>query len=97
MNARVTIVQVLPGKTDEAIGIFRDSVVPAAKEQKGHRGHYLLTERKSGKSISISFWETEADMTAGESSGHYQQQLAKFKGIFAAPPVQEEYEVTVQP
>ena len=97
MYARVTLVQVLPGKADEAIGIFRDSVVPAAKEQKGHRGHYLLTERKSGKSISISLWETEADMTTGESSGHCQQQLAKFKGIFAAPPVREEYEVTVQP
>jgi hypothetical protein len=26
MYARVTIVQVLPGKIDEAIGIFRDSV-----------------------------------------------------------------------
>ena len=97
MYARVTIVQVLPGKEDEAIGIFRDSVVPAAKEQKGHKGHYLLSDRKSGKSIAISLWETEADLTAGESSGHYQQQLAKFKGIFAAPPVREDYEVTVQP
>jgi len=97
MYARVTIVQVLPGKMDEAIGIFRDSVVPAAKEQKGHKGHYLLTERKNGKGISISLWETEADMTAGESSGHYRQQLAKFKDIFAAPPVREDYEVSVQP
>lgn len=97
MYARVTIVQVLPGKDDEAIDIFRDSVVPAAMEQKGHKGHYLLTDRKSGKSISISLWETEADMTVGASSGHYQQQLAKFKGIFAALPVREDYEVTVQP
>jgi len=40
MYARVTIVQVLPGKMDEAIGIFRDSVVPAANLQKGHKGHY---------------------------------------------------------
>lgn len=96
MYARVTIVQVLPGKEDEAIGIFRDSVVPAAKEQKGNKGHYLLTDSKSGKNISISLWETEDDMTVGESSGHYQQQLAKFKGIFAAPPVREDYEVTVQ-
>ncbi len=97
MYARVTIVQIRPGKMDEGIGVFRDSVVPAAKHQKGHIGHYLLTERKSGKGISISLWETEADMTAGESSGHYQQQLAKFKDIFAAPPVREDYEVSVQP
>jgi hypothetical protein len=63
MYARVTIVQVLPGKMDEAIGIFRDSVVPAANLQKGHKGHYLLTDRQNNKGISISLWETEADMT----------------------------------
>ena len=97
MYERVTIAQVLPGKEDGAIGIFRDSVVPAAKEQKGHKGHYLLSDRKSGKSISISLWETEADMTAGESSGHFQQQLARFKGILSAPPVREDSVVTVQP
>ena len=97
MSARVTIVQVLPGKIDEAIGIFRDFVVPAGKEQKGHKGHYLLTDRKNDKGISISLWETEADMTMGETSGHYQQQLAKVKDIFAAPPVRETYEVSVQP
>jgi hypothetical protein len=36
-------------------------------------------------------------MTAGESSGHHQQRLAKFKDIFAAPPVREAYEASVQP
>ncbi len=96
MNARVTIVQILPAKIDEAIGIYRDSVVPAAKQQKGFRVVYLLTDRKTGKGISITLWETEADMTAGENSGYYQQQLAKFKDIFTAPPVREAYEVSVQ-
>ncbi len=96
MYARVTITQMLPGKTDEAIGIFRDSVVPAAKQQKGNIGSYLLTDRKTGKGISIAFWETEADMTASETVGYYQQQLAKFKDLFGAPPVREVYEVSVQ-
>jgi heme-degrading monooxygenase HmoA len=97
MHARVTIVQFLPGKTDEGIAIYRDSVVPAAKQQKGCKGLYLLTDRKVGKGISIALWETEANMLAGESSGYYQQQLAKFKDIFGAPPVRESYEVSVQP
>jgi heme-degrading monooxygenase HmoA len=96
MYARVTIVQIKPGKTDEAIGIYRDSVVPAAKQLKGHKGGYLLTDRSTGKGISIALWETEADMKAGESSGYFQQQLAKFKDIFGAPPVREHYEVSVQ-
>jgi heme-degrading monooxygenase HmoA len=97
MYTRVTITQFLPGKTDEGIAIYRDSVVPAAKQEKGCKGLYLLTDRKMGKGISIAFWETEADMMAGESSGYYQQQLAKFKDVFSTPPVREAYEVSVQP
>jgi len=96
MNARVTTVQVRPDKMDEAIGIYRDSVTPAAQQQKGFKGLLMLTDRNTGKGISIALWETEADMTAGESSGYFQQQLAKFKDILSAPPVREQYEVSVQ-
>ena len=96
MFARVTHTQILPGKMDEAIRIYQDSVVPAAKQQKGFRGISLLSDFGTGKGISIALWETEADMKAGEASGYYQQQLAKFKDLLGAPPVREQYEVTVQ-
>jgi heme-degrading monooxygenase HmoA len=56
----------------------------------------VLTDRKTGTGLTIALWETEADMTAGETSGYYQQQVAKFKDLFSAPPVREAYEVTVQ-
>ena len=97
MYARVTITQTLLSKIDESIGIYRDSVVPAAKQQKGCKGTYLLTDRKTGKALSIALWETEADMMAGENSGYYKQQVAKFKDLFSAPPVREAYEVSVNP
>ena len=96
MYARATTVQIQPGKVDKAIGIYRDSVVPAAKKQKGFKGTWMLTDRKTGKGISVTLWETKADMTAGESSGFYQQQVAKFKDVLGARPVREQYEVTVQ-
>jgi len=97
MHARVTIGQMLVAKLDEATGIYRDSVVPAAKQQKGFKGLYVLVDRKTGKGLTIALWETEADMTAGEKSGYYQQQVAKFKDFLSAPPVREAYEVTVKP
>ena len=97
MYARVTIGQSQTGKADEGIRIHRDSVVPACKQQKGFKGLYLLTDRKTGKTITISLWETEADMTAAETSGFYQQQVAKFKDILSTPTVREAYEVSVQP
>ncbi len=96
MFARLTIVQVKIDKLDETIKIFEDSVVPAAKSQKGARGAYLLTDRKTGKGISISLWDSEEDAITNEQSGYYQEQLGKFKDFFTAPPVQEGYEVAVQ-
>jgi heme-degrading monooxygenase HmoA len=96
MYARVTIVQILPGKVDKAVGIYRDSVTPAVLKQKGSKGTLLMTDRKTGKGISITLWKTKTEMRAGESSGFYQKQVAKFKDIFGAPPVREQYEVTVQ-
>jgi len=97
MYARVSITQVQPGKTDEGIRIHRESVVPACKQQKGFKGLYVLGDRKTGKGLTISLWETEADMTAGEASGFYQQQVAKFKDILTGPAVREGYEVSIAP
>lgn len=96
MFARVTMVQVDLNKFDETIGIFRDSVIPAAKSQNGYQGSYLLTDRKTGKGISITLWDSEENAIANEQSGYYQEQLGKFKGFFTAPPVREGYEVSIQ-
>lgn len=96
MHARVVTVQIQPGKTDEAISIYRDSVVPVGKQQKGFKGALLLADSNTSKAISVTLWETEADMKAGETSGYYQEQIAKFAGVFAGPPVGEHYEVSVQ-
>ncbi len=96
MFARLTIVQVKSDKIDETIKIFEENVIPAAKSQKGFRGGYLLTDPKTGKGISITLWDSEEDAIANEQSGYYQEQVAKFKDFFTAPPVREGYEVSLQ-
>jgi len=96
MHARLTFVQIDPSNLEEATAIFRDSVVPAAKQQVGFERGYLLTDRATGKGIAITIWVSEANMKAGEGSGYYQQQLAKFAPLFKGPPVREVYEVEVQ-
>jgi heme-degrading monooxygenase HmoA len=93
----VTVATTLPGKTDDVLRIERDSIVPACKQQKGFKGLYLLHDHKTNKGLTITFWETEADMRAAEVSGFYQQQVAKVKEVLAAPPVREEYEVSLGP
>ena len=96
MHARIMSGQVQPGKEDELTNIYRDSVIPAAKQQKGFKGGLLLVDPNTGKCVSISLWETEADMTAGESSGYLREQVAKLAPTFAAPPVREAFEVRLQ-
>ena len=96
MFARFTIVQVKPEKIDQTIKLYEESVVPSAKEQKGYQGIYLFTNRSTGKGYSISLWDSEDDAVANEQSGYYKEQVTKFMEYFAAPPVQEGYEVVVQ-
>jgi heme-degrading monooxygenase HmoA len=97
MFARVTIATTLPGKQDDILRIERDSIVPACAQQRGFKGLYLLHDRKTNKGLTMTLWETEADMRAAEISGFYQQQVAKVKDVLAAPPVREEYEVVLAP
>ena len=96
MFARVTFTTVQPSKFDEAVKLNRDSIMPAAKKQKGFKAFYGLTNRDTGKGITISIWETEADMKAAESSGFYREQLAKAAPLLAGPATMEHYEVTAQ-
>ena len=96
MHARVTMVQSQRGQQDELVQIYQESVVPAAERQAGFRGALLLSDPYSDKGISITLWESEAAMVAGETSGYYQEQIRKFGTLFAAPPNREHYEVSVQ-
>ena len=95
MHARAATVQIQSGKMKEAIDIY-NTVVLAAKAQKGFQGAYLMTDASSGKALSITVWESEADMMAGESSsGYLQEQVAKFGDLFAGPPDYDHYELSV--
>lgn len=97
MYARIVTIQIHPDKLGEAVSIFQNSIIPAAKQQKGFISLMLLTDRNrdTGRAISVGLWETEADLIANEASGYLQEQFAKCEGVFAAPPVHEVYEVTV--
>jgi len=97
MYARVLFTQIRPEQTDEVIQLYRESVVPEQRKQHGFKSVMLLSDRTTGKGISITFWETEADLEASdEASQYYQEQIAKFATYLTARPVREAYEVTIQ-
>ncbi|HEY6539375.1 MAG TPA: hypothetical protein VIZ18_00480 [Ktedonobacteraceae bacterium] len=97
MHARLIIGQFRPGKADEAMQMYRESLLPEARKQRGFKGAMALLDRSANKGMSITLWETEADAQAsGTSSPYLQEQQANVASLFAAAPVVETYEVTVQ-
>ena len=97
MYARVTTVQIQPGAVDDVTQYVRDIVVPAAKQAKGFGGIQVLVNPATNTGIAITFWDSEADMIAGEaSSGYYARALAGGAQFFAAQPVRETFEVSIK-
>jgi len=96
MFARLTRFQVRVDTIDQMKKIYEESVVPAAKSQKGYQGNYWLIDRKTGKGMAITLWNSEEDALANEESHFYQEQLEKFIDFLTAPYIREGYEIVVQ-
>jgi heme-degrading monooxygenase HmoA len=68
MFARVSTFQGPPDQTAEGIRVAREQILPAARLQDGFKGIYLFFDPESGRSLSITLWETEEDMKASEDA-----------------------------
>ena len=96
MYARTTLIQGRPDTMGQAAAIFNDSVIPAAKLQKGFKGALFLTDPVTGRGMSVTLWESEEDLKAGESSGYFREQVAKFGPLLAGPPTRDVFVVSGQ-
>lgn len=68
MFARVSTFRGTSDRTTEGIRVAREQILPIARLQEGFRGIYLLHEPESGRSISITLWESEQDMSSSEEA-----------------------------
>ena len=94
MVARVTSVAVKPEDLAESARLFDESVLPAARREKGFMGALLLV-RDDGRAIAIDLCDTLENLRANERSGFYQEQIAKFADRIVGRPTREVYEVAV--
>jgi heme-degrading monooxygenase HmoA len=95
MFARVSTFQGPPDQTAEGIRVAREQILPAARLMEGFKGIYLLYDRESGKSLSLTLWETEADMRASEeAASRVRAQSAEASGDKVINV--ERYEVVLQ-
>lgn len=96
MFARVRITSGVPEKIDDGIRHFRENVVASYKDVAGFKGAYLLVNRKNGKVVGITLWDTEDNMRATEKTSE-QLRAAGSQVVSGTTPPPEEYEVVVQP
>ena len=96
MFARVRTTSGVPEKVDDGIRQFRENVVASYRNVAGFKGAYMLVNRRSGKIVGITLWDTEASMQA---TGRTSEQLraAGSQVVSGTTPQPDEYEVVVQP
>ncbi len=98
MVARVTLAEIdaVRMSIDQAVALFRDSVVPALHEQEGFEGVYVLLSDE-GKVLAVTFWDSEASADTGirGSRSFYAEQVEKFVTLYRSPPGRETYDVVV--
>ena len=93
MFARTTTMQLKIAFIDDALAVYENSIVPAARSQKGLIELSLLLDRNTGKAISMAIWESQQDAKANEESHYYQEQLVKLLSFYAYPPIKEGFQV----
>lgn len=97
MYARIVRMDYNPYRCDEAVDIMHKRVVPAAKQQKGFKGFWMLMDRSTGKSFTVSLWEEAADQNiTGENSQYFRDAISHLVPLLSGEPNVEDFEVVIQ-
>ena len=96
MHASITIVNIRPEQALEATRIWQEEILPANRTFPGWKGAELFTNPQTGEGVAVNFYATEADANTVESSGAFQQVMAKLAPLMTAPPVRKVYELSGQ-
>ena len=96
MFARVSNYQGPPNQVDEGIRKVREEILPRAAELDGFKGAYFLVDRQSGRSVSITLWESEEAMRDSEEAANQLRSESAEASEGEVVSV-ESYEVAISP
>ena len=95
MHARSGTLYPRPGEFDYVLRLLRDTVALAAQRDPGFSGMLLMNDRKAGRIVGITLWESEADMRASAEGEYLQEQVSRVITHLRRPPEFEHYEIEV--
>ncbi len=70
MYARVSTLKGSPEQIDEGLRYLSEEILPTGKDDPGFKGLIALGDRQSGKTLSITLWDSEEDMRATEQDAN---------------------------
>jgi heme-degrading monooxygenase HmoA len=95
MYLRLTFFQVKAGKMLELREHYNAEVIPAHRDHKGIRFVHLIESLEDkNEGISVTAWDTKADLDAYEKSGDYEKLVGLFADMYSSEPTLKSYEVT---
>ena len=68
MHARLTTIEGLPDKMDDAARHAREQTLSQLQQMDGFKGFVALGDRQSGKLLGLAFWESEEALRATEGA-----------------------------
>ena len=66
MYARISTFEGSPENIDDELRRVRENVLPQLRQQEGFEGMVALTDQQTGKTLGITFWESEEALEASE-------------------------------
>lgn len=77
MFARVLQVSGSPDEIEAGVALYRNQVLPYARDATGFRGYLVLLDREGGRALAMSFWASEEAMLA------FEERAQTFRGLVA--------------
>jgi heme-degrading monooxygenase HmoA len=93
MFVRTSTITGDPAKADEGTRFYSEQMIPAVKEEPGFLGALLLTDRATGKSLGLTFWETQDALQASEEAADKWRAQGASQANASTAPVVERFEV----
>ncbi|MAT60550.1 MAG: hypothetical protein CMH41_02655 [Micrococcales bacterium] len=84
MHARTITANIVPGRLDEALQIFRDEIHPMIEQQPGHISTNLFIDRDRNRAQTVTIWESRAaEQATSERSEYLSKVLGRLNGFLA--------------
>jgi heme-degrading monooxygenase HmoA len=95
MFARVSTIEGNLERLDDSIRDYQSQTIPTLRNVQGFKDAYLLVDRNSGRTISITMWETRESLQSSTATANTLRARAAQTISASQPPKVEIYEVAV--